>query len=470
MSAPNPPRPDPDSDDVLARLRDADPAGDVEPDLVRLRSAVDARLAAEATDTTPAPATQARTDELAARRARRRLPMVAAVAAAAVIVGSAGYGLGRLGPQPPADTVITLPAGATAEGGGGGAEPAPLGAAADARLSIFPPGGGWRTVFSASGLSDAAGSGQAWVFDAASVFSKESAEAAARALGLEGEAASDFGAWVVGSRDGTGPTLSLQPDGWASLSFYDPTRDPYSCLRAEDAAAGAGGVRCATDDPGPAPSGPEAAARLRALLADLGIEATIEVETTVYDVTEEGSARMTTATGHGVLDGQRTGVTWSVTLLGNGVQSFYGPLAPLAELGTYDVVSENEAVRRLNDPRFGGSGGFIPLAAARESAASDAGAAVAPADVATDVVTEPDVTSSDIQAETPTVPPAVDPGSAIPWPVTEVTITGARLGSAVQWLPDGQVVILPAYELTDDDGGTWSVLAVADSRLDFSTD
>jgi hypothetical protein len=464
--------PDPEEDEALARLRDADPARAVEPDLAGLRAHVDARLAQPdaAPSVLPAapppPANGA--DELAARRARRhRWPLVAAAAAGVVVVGSAGYGAGRLGNPGPGDEVITLAQApsqgpAAAEGGGvGAAEPgAQAGAAGDARVAIYPPYGTWRTVFSASGLSDAAGSAPAWGFDAAAVFSAESAQRAASVFGVEGEATSQYGTWTVGPTDGTGPTVSLQPDGWASLSYYDPTRDPYACARAGDATApdAAGGAPCSGEDPGPAPTGEQAAAELRRLLAELGIDATIEVESTVYDVTEGGTARQTSVTGYQLLEGQRTGVTWSATLLGDGAQAFYGPLAPLTDLGAYDVVSENTAVQRLNDPRFGGTGGVIPFA---ESArvASDDPASAAVGDVPVDG-----------PSDTPTVPPALEPGADIPWPVTEVTITGARLGSAVQWLTDGQVVIVPAYELTDDDGGSWSVIAVTDDRLDFTAD
>jgi len=51
-----------------------------------------------------------------------------------------------------------------------------------------------------------------------------------------------------------------------------------------------------------------------------------------------------------------------------------------------------------------------------------------------------------------------------------VTITGARLGLALQWLSDGATLLLPAYELTDGNDGTWSMMAVVDASLDFTAD
>ena len=69
----------------------------------------------------------------------------------------------------------------------------------------------------------------------------------------------------------------------------------------------------------------------------------------------------------------------------------------------------------------------------------------------------------------PTAPPTTpSAGTAVAWPVNNVEITGARLGLASQYQADGTVLIVPAYEFTAADGGTWSVIAVADGSLDFT--
>jgi len=71
----------------------------------------------------------------------------------------------------------------------------------------------------------------------------------------------------------------------------------------------------------------------------------------------------------------------------------------------------------------------------------------------------------------PTEPPATPvPGASVSWPVTNVQIVSARLGLASQYQPDGSVLLVPAYEFTDSNGGTWSVIAVAESHLDFATE
>jgi hypothetical protein len=394
------------------------------------------------------------------------------VAAGALAIGGTGFGLGAItAARAPAGDVVTLAEGlpASSERGGGGA------AADDAGSSIYPPIS-WRIVFKASGLSDEARRAPAWGLDAAGAFSKETAERVARALGLEGEAKQQFGSWQVGSTDGKGPSLTLSPDGAASVNYYDPTKDPYLCgtAAAREEAADSG-IRCAPPVEGSAPRGADAARQMRQLLASMGIQVEVEIVTTEHDVPETGGPRMTSVTAHLVLGGQRAGLTWSATLVANGVQSFYGPTARLVELGQYDVVSENEAVRRLGDPRFGSSGGPIIAMDSEEAAratvddavAGDAAAGGQPG--AGRGQTEP---TQDIAAVPPeqdqTVPPTPQPGAAIPWPVTEVTITKARLGLAQHTLPNGATVLLPAYELGDENNRTWSVLGVADARLDFA--
>ena len=65
-------------------------------------------------------------------------------------------------------------------------------------------------------------------------------------------------------------------------------------------------------------------------------------------------------------------------------------------------------------------------------------------------------------------PPAATPGSPVPWPVEDVAITGARLGPALYTAPSGTALVVPAYELSADDGRTWSVIAVAEESLDLA--
>ena len=294
-------------------------------------------------------------------------------------------------------------------------------------------------------------------------WSEAAAAAAAAALGVSGQPRLEYGTWTVGPNDGSGASVSLSPDGLASLSYYDPTRDPWNCVRSapdEIVEPDLGGTAegsvavpepgivdppadCATS--GNAPTGDAAVAQAKDALSSVGVDPAGYQFTAS---TDPGSPQVTNVTASQVLDGQQTGVTANVTLVADGVQSLYAPLAPLVALGSYDVVSPTEAVARLGDPRFGasGGGGVMPLAA--EGMRAD--------DSVSSVPTEP------------TVPATPTAGSPLAWPVQQVTLVSARLGVALTTLPTGASVLVPTYELADADGVTWSVIAVVDDQLDFS--
>ena len=356
------------------------------------------------------------------------------------------------------------------------------------------------TVFTASGLSSAGGSAEAFSFDAGQAFSEQTITEVAAGLGVEGTPTLQDWMWTVGPNDGSAPSVQLFADGTASVYYYDPTKDVWRCvtspeeaLRLEEQAAAdgeatqggaaddavepseggavepsegdgspaqvdpppdqiepdfGGGVSpepCTEQDLGAAPKGDAAIAVLRGTLDAIGLDpGDFEFVTEDY-----GDDTWTYVTAYQVVDGQRTGMAWGASLSGAGLQSLNGSLAPTVPLGQYDVVGPQEAVLRLSDPRFGSSGGgYYPLAGD--------GATRAMEDTAT--------------APTPSVPAPVTPGARIAWPVSEVTITQARLGLAMHTQPDGAVLLVPSYELTSNDGAIWSVIAVADSHLNFAAE
>lgn len=479
-------------DAAVARVRAADPAATAVPDTTTLRAAVDERRA-EPTGVVP--------DELAARRARRwtTLPAkIASVAAAALILGGGGgYAIGASGAgsaddggdlvadaaAPPMS--LDVPGGEMATD-----EEATTGFAPN--VGAMPESdrywGGGRTVFTSSGLSTEGTTLHAWGFDAAVAFTEQTIAAAAAAFGVAGTPQQVDGTWTVGPNDGTGPTVQLYPDGTVSLSYWDPTKDLYYCpvtldedvASAPDAGGGTDAVEpgagtedsgvvdsgeaepgvvapepapdpCQPRDFGPAPTGEDAAQVLRDALTALGLDpAGFEFQVDHY----EESPESTYVTAYQVVNGQRSGVAWSASLTGAGLQSLYGAVAPLVDIGEYQVVSPVEAVERLMDPRFG-SGYYGPLYYAEgmgPGARDDIG-------TATEVAPAPSV---------PTVPPTVGVGSAFSWPVETATIVEARLGLALHTQMDGSAVLVPTYELVSDAGAVWSVIAVADAHLDFA--
>lgn len=103
-------------------------------------------------------------------------------------------------------------------------------------------------------------------------------------------------------------------------------------------------------------------------------------------------------------------------------------------LGQYPVIPAADAVARLGDPRF--------AAHLRHRPAPGDGAGPPPA--------------------------PSEPGAPLAWPVHEVRLVGAELTVGAYTHGDQDAWMLPTWVLTDDQGQTWSVLAVTDDALDFT--
>ena len=442
------------SDPAFERLRAADPAADLAPDLAGLRATVGAAVG------TGAPETAA-----ARRRPSARWFQLAAASAGVLAVGLGGYALGERGAEAPpqADEQVETAVGpGPADGGSGTADSravAPEGAAASADKMIAPGWGG-RTTFDSVGLDDAPSRARAWAYDPAAVFSDATVARLGAALGVSGAPELTYGSWRVGSADWTGPVVELSPDSQASFYYSDPALNPWS----EDGAVGdAPTVEAATD-------------LLTGVMATLGIDsAGFEIES--LDEMQSPGAR--TVTAYHLVDGQRSGARWDVTATTAGIFSLNGQLAPLVDLGEYDVVGAQTAVARLQDPRFGAVGGDM-IAYARADQGVQTGVPEPVPSLETTLTpdeAEPGAagTSTDIATADPADPAAVpslpatpQPGTVFAWPVTHVTITGATLTTSTFYQPDGGAVILPAYTFTDGSGSQWTTIAVADAHLDFT--
>ncbi|GMA32510.1 hypothetical protein [Litorihabitans aurantiacus] len=434
---------------VLARLRAADPAADVEPradlaaDVVRRASEAEGGATTGATGAEDGDGEPPAVVPLVSRRPRWFVP--AAAAAAALVIGASGYALGAdRGSDVSADSAgttadevamapasgpITLgsgESGANESGAMGSPEPATAGDASASRMSADSMiGWGGRTTFSASNLSTTERSAQAYGLDAATPSTPERMAQVAAAVGMTGAPEIVDGAWTL--TEGT-KQLSAYLDGSLNLSFYDEAAQPWC-------------EGCEEPRPQDAPSGDAAIERLKEVLTALGEDtAAFEYSAPTYE-----GAVTATAQARRVVDGQTTDVAFTLDLAPAGVASVSGTLAGLVDLGTYTVVSEQEGFERLSDPRFGSyrTGWPRPI--------------------------DGDMTTMQ-EWEPPTQAPAApSPGTTVSWPVEDVEIVSARLGLAQQWQPDGEVLLVPSYEFTDADGGTWSVIAVADDQLDFTS-
>ena len=409
-------------------------------------------------------------------RRGRTAAVVAALTAGAVLVGGGGYLVGASG--------NSAPQAASGSAGSGGTPQPVLGApgtqsgVAGSDLMIYPYPN-TRTVFSSSGLSTDPARAQAWAFDAQSAFDRATIVRAAAALNVSGDPQQLNGSWLVGEPTGGKPSVQLAPDGWTSLSYYDPTVAQGGCAAPEATNTKDAPCPVATATP---LTDSEATRRTRALLTDLGVDPTV-VAAAAIDVTSDGTGGAYVS-AYQVIDGQRAGATWSLSWFGDQLTSLYGAMAPVVSLGGYDLVSPTDAVQRLGDPRFGQlwAGGPIPMGIAAADGGSisaapggamtgpDTTTTVVPPDTATPISSGAGVAGATPKAEPdPTPPPTVVPGAPFGWPVQQVTITKARVVLVPYTLPSGAVVLLPGYELSDAHDGSWTVVGVVDSALDFVT-
>lgn len=342
-------------------------------------------------------------------------------------------------------------------------------------------GGGGVQYVTAGDLPSGPSSAPGWYLDPGSVDPEQLVQDVAQQLGVAGEVVHEYTTWTVRSADST---VSVYDDPARTVSYWDGSTDPWACTApggvdaavpvaprepagpdtavtspgSDVAGGGVSGSAAPAPEPMPmpepmvcddvpaAPTGQGAVGQVEQVLSDLGVN-TRDLE---MEVSGDGGP-VTYVTGHVLVGGERSGLMWSVGLSGRGVWSLTGPTAHVVELGEFDLVTPGEAVARLGDSRFGpGSGHTHPFTS--DTVVSDA------------VAAEP--------GEAVSVEPAgpaqirVPSGTSVVWPVRQVRIVDARLGTAPFTFVGYATVVLPVYELTDDNGAVWPVLAVTEGHLD----
>lgn len=340
--------------------------------------------------------------------------------AAVAIVGGTGLGIGLSG--------IGAPASSAAYASGSLAESVAELGASGAKDDVIPYSYAGRYTYTAMGLSTEAGTANAYGFDPRSASNSETIGAVAAALGVEGAPQFMGGSWAVGAPGGSEPNIHVSLDGTLSFNYFNSAVQPLGC--AENGACGE------------VPSEESALATLRDVVGKLGFDPSD------FELAADASGgRHTTHTSaNRFVEGKSTDQQIVVEVAEGGITYVSASLAPLVNLGEYSIVSEREAFTRLYDSRFGGSMAGYPGPVFDGVAAAEDWAPP----------TEP--------------PPTPTPDAKVSWPVTTVQIISSSLALMSQWLPDGSVLLLPAYKFTDTNGGTWSVIAVDESHLDFSTD
>jgi len=465
-------------DPAFDRLRGADPAGDATPDLVRLRAAVDGRIAA-----TPV-------DELATRRAGRTRWYVgaAAIAAGAIIVGSGGFALGNVASGQSSSTSLskTMVDGYNPMVSNSAARPVTpshnwtasgptnsryAGKLNNGLVATAPGLLSSHTIFAAAAsLSTNASTAEAYAFAPASVDVLAKTNDLATAFGLPANAAlsSDGSQYVAGTATNA---LYVGVDSTLSFRYFNEAASGACVVagvtKSGNASSGSPGApvppvavqstpvpqpSCATPT-GATPTTTDALSVSKKVMTDVG------VDPATYEWSAQTSSGSVSVTASLKLSGQSTDAAWSFTVgADNAISDASGSLAPTVSLGSYAVVSPKDAVARLNDPLFGSTnfgGPVVPMAGAAFGAALGSSSTAIPP-------TTPSTTSPSAAPSIPTTPSA---GALFSWPVTTVTIVKADLGLAQYQQASGATVLLPTYALTGSDSATYAVLALDAAAL-----
>ena len=153
------------------------------------------------------------------------------------------------------------------------------------------------------------------------------------------------------------------------------------------------------------------------------------------------------------------GLTTYLSYGANGKLTFAnGSLGTPVQFDSYPIITPTQAVKRLtqNFMAFGPMTDGVPKIAQGESVAPTSSTVVRDAPV----VSEPTTNA-----------PAISqvPGTVVTAPKRTVHIKGVRIVLEVQWLGDGSSVLLvPTYEYSDTESGTWTAVAIADEFLDVT--
>lgn len=238
----------------------------------------------------------------------------------------------------------------------------------------------------------------------------------AETFGVDGTViAETTGDWRVGSADG--PSIVVRGDAEASWLFSDPTIGDLGRVPAREAALDTA----------------------RTLLGELG------VDLAGIDWQVDAATPRTTVIAWQTINDRRTQLAWRVSIGRRGaitaVSGFAGTLQPVPG---YPVLGAADAVRRSLEPGWSAIGPtMIPSEPGSPASAEEPESGV--------TMTAPTLVGRPVAVAT----------------VRELDVTEAELGLAEFIQPSGEILILPAYLLTADDGSRWSLLAIADGYVRF---
>jgi hypothetical protein len=361
-------------------------------------------------------------------------------------------------------------------------------------------------------LSSATGSGHVYKLERSGT-SDSVLRAAAAQFGLTGDPyKSDYydpsyPSYVIGSEDGSEPTVLVTWAGTGDWWYNDPTAYPTStdCVRpADDAPTSSTTTEvqefpaCDLSKPAEnlAPSEADARAQAQKIFAATGLTVAAS------DITVTADDWQTVATATLTVDGTKTALDWNVGWASTGKISFaYGHSVTVVDKGSYGTVSARDAVNRIASGRWYGAAGPDYQSGAmlyaedtlRSSTAVGAepdNSAQEPSDVPTEEPsdgsepsdgTSPDDSTSPDEGTTPGdgTDPTVDPSvptaeptpidvdpQPVPTPETVTVIINEAHSTLLEmWDSAGDAWLVPGYAMPTQEGWFTTVVSLVEGVI-----
>lgn len=427
------------------QLRAADPGATVVDDMSALRARV---MAGTTSDVVP----------FRAHSPRLRMWRYASAAAVVAVAAGLGYagGLARQAPTAP-----TVPASDFAASGGLG------GGAIDARVKGAGTAGSYVAGYAGGiilrpdpGLSNEAGTASAYRFNVDGIDLRGLLRQLVDVVGIADavelpQPAATTPDLTVRSADGRQSASVDVSGGLANVNAYNDSRTPWVCAAAGSGAPAGTSPSTATVKPetkctgrGPAPSDAEAARTVRAAFMRLGVDPN---GTAQYDAVDIGMVGNTEASSVTVVvtpkvDGKPVpGLSWSATVSALGIFSLNAWVANVEPFASYPVSGAKDVAHRTLESRWSALGAQW----VRTAAGSNGG-----------------LPSSDTTPPSPVMragKPTIDAT------VIEAKVDGVSEGLQMRWLTDGTAVLMPAWIYRDSAGDEWSMLAVSEAYINWTT-
>lgn len=408
-----------------------------------------------------------------------RVASASLVAVAAVAVGS----LVVTNPFLPRAPIFVAAAGAP----GGGQLTSAL--AEDARIALWID----YDYVAGPGLSTEGGRGGVYQLQRVGTADGLLADLAER-FGVEGTVAETsyfdpaWPSYIVGSEDGTAPSVSVTWSGTGTWWYSNPAAypEPVCELVAYETENGVEEFEeCAQPEipaeQSLAPSEAEAKELAADLFADLGLDVA------AADVRVIADAWQTVASASLTVDGVATAIDYSIgwTPLGE-IAWASGHSIEVVERGDFETVSATEAVDRLADWRWFGAGGpdyqgGMSILAAAGGLARDAAADPGASDASVASPVEEPGATEPVEPVEPTIEP-VEPGDPGEEPIVEpteeptvmpepqqvtVTVETAEATLLLMWDADGNAWLVPGYALQHPDGFWNTIVSLVDGVIEL---